>query len=108
MYLKKKTCISLLLLYKFFPAMHNYRPQQSWGKVIFSEACVNNSVHRGDGLPQCMLGYQTPPPRSKHPLPGNRHPLFTVHAGRYGQQVGGMHPTGMHTFYRPQTKFGAR
>ena len=24
-----------------------YRPQQSWGKVIFSEACVNNSVHRG-------------------------------------------------------------
>ena len=24
-----------------------YRPQRSWGKVIFSEACVNNSVHRG-------------------------------------------------------------
>ena len=22
-----------------------YRPQQSWGKVIFSEACVKNSVH---------------------------------------------------------------
>ena len=27
-----------------------------WGKVIFSVACVKNSVHRG-GLPQCMLGY---------------------------------------------------
>ena len=26
-----------------------YRPQRSWGKVIFSEACVNNSVHRGGG-----------------------------------------------------------
>ena len=23
----------------------NYRPQRSWGKVIFSEACVKNSVH---------------------------------------------------------------
>ena len=25
----------------------NYHPQLSWGKVIFSEACVKNSVHRG-------------------------------------------------------------
>ena len=24
-----------------------YRPQRSWDKVIFSEACVKNSVHRG-------------------------------------------------------------
>ena len=29
-----------------------YRPQRSWGKVIFSEACVKNSVHRG----ACMGG----------------------------------------------------
>ena len=29
-----------------------YRPQRSWGKVIFSEACVNNSVHRGGA---CMV-----------------------------------------------------
>ena len=27
----------------------NYRPQRSWGKVIFSEACVKNSVHGGGG-----------------------------------------------------------
>ena len=27
-----------------------YRPQRSWGKVIFSEACVKNSVHRGGCL----------------------------------------------------------
>ena len=26
-----------------------YRPQRSWGKVIFSEACVKNSVHGGGG-----------------------------------------------------------
>ena len=25
----------------------HYHPQRSWGKVIFSEACVKNSVHRG-------------------------------------------------------------
>ena len=34
---------------KFF-----YRPQRSWGKVISSEACVNNSVHRGGGA-ACMV-----------------------------------------------------
>ena len=32
-----------------------YRPQRSWGKVIFSEACVKNSVHRGEA------SGQTPP-----------------------------------------------
>ena len=54
-----------------------YRPQRSWAKVIFSQACVKNSVHRGGGcLPQCMLGY--PPPDQAHPPPrpgppGTRH-----------------------------------
>ena len=43
------------------------------------------------------------PPGSRHPP--SRHPTRAVHAGRYGQQVGGTHPTGMHTCYRPQTKF---
>ena len=28
---------------------------------------------------------------------GARHPPCAVHAGRYGQQAGGTHPTGMHT-----------
>ena len=32
-----------------------YRPQRSWGKVIFSEACVNNSVH-GGGMRGCSWG----------------------------------------------------
>ena len=27
-----------------------YRPQRSWAKVIFSEACVKNSVHREGGV----------------------------------------------------------
>ena len=33
----------------------HYRSQRSWGKVIFSEACVNNSVHRG-GMHGCTRG----------------------------------------------------
>ena len=39
----------IYVLYNF------YRPQRSWGKVIFSEACVNNSVHRG-GVCGCWGG----------------------------------------------------
>ena len=35
-----------------------YRPQRSWGKVIFSEECVKNSVHRGGmhGGGMCVAG----------------------------------------------------
>ena len=74
----------------------------------------------GGGLPQCMLGYHPPrsrPPRSRPPLtadtpwkqthppeadpfpPGSRPPqkqtppCTVLHAGRYGQQAGSMHPT---------------
>ena len=35
--------------------VHLYRPQRSWGKVIFSEGCVKNSVHGG----ACMVGGHT-------------------------------------------------
>ena len=38
---------------------HHYRPQRSWGKVIFSQASV--ILFTGRGLPQCMLGYHTSP-----------------------------------------------
>ena len=47
-----------------------YRPQRSWAKVIFSQACV--CPQGGEGcLPQCMLGS----PRSRPPPPGSRPPL---------------------------------
>ena len=52
-----------------------YRMKRSWGKVIFSEECVKNSVHRGD------RSHGTPP-RQAHP-PGRYTP-----AGRYTPQAG--------------------
>ena len=52
------------LLTSRWPALHLshfdfYRPQRSWGKVIFSEVCVKNSVHKGGHVWQggpCMVG----------------------------------------------------
>ena len=101
-----------------------------WGKVIFSEACVKNSVH-GEGSASVRAGIpppwtrhhplgpapqdQAPPHWTKHPTgpstpldqatplgpdplsPWTRHPPCAVHAGRYGQQMGSTHPTGMHS-----------
>ena len=79
----------------------NYRPQTKFAKVMFLHLSVSHSVHGGGCLPQCMLGYTHPlgtdtPPRIRHP-PGSRHPPCAVHAGRYGQQSDGTHPTGMQT-----------
>ena len=36
-----------------------YRPQQSCGKVMFSQACVKNSVHRGVSVLACTTGHMT-------------------------------------------------
>ena len=85
-------------------------------------APVYHSVHRGGGtwagtpLGRYTLLAGTPPwqvhPRHVHPQAGTPpgqvhppagtphqqvHPLGEVHAGRYGQQAGGTHPTGMHS-----------
>ena len=66
------------------PRCWHLMANEVWGKAIFSEVCVKNSVHRG-GLSHCMLGYPA----------GSRPPPPAVHAGRYGKQAGGTHPTGM-------------
>ena len=54
-------------------------------KVIFSQVGVKNSVHRG-GLPQCMLGYPTPRTRHTHPHPPDQahHPPRTRHTSPPG------------------------
>ena len=70
-------------------AVINYRPQRSWGKVMFSQACV--ILFTGECLPQCMLGYnpqeQTSPqsrhiPRARHP-PGADPPLEQTPQSRH-------------------------
>ena len=77
-----------------------YRPQRSCGKVIFSEACVKNSVHMGGGgrLPQWMLGYTTPHPLGRH-RPGRQPPGQTP-PGQTATSADGTHPTGMHSCFK--------
>ena len=63
------------------------------GKVMFSQACVKNSIHGGGGawcLPLSLGVYtprQTPPPLGRHPP----SPPETATA------ADGTHPTGMHS-----------
>ena len=79
-----------------------YRPQRSCGKIMFSQACVKNSVHKGQTPPplpsacwdthtpaQCMLGYTPPPAQcmlgSTPPPPDTllgRHPRVDTPLGR--------------------------
>ena len=65
---------------------------------------MSASVHAGIHPPPSRhsTGADSPeqtPPQSRHPPRADTPQEQTVHAGRYGQQLGGMHPTGMHTCY---------
>ena len=64
-----------------FTKGHFYRPQQSWGKVMFVHVSV--ILFTGGCLPQCMLGYTHPlgrhlpwvgPPGRHAPIPGQTPP----------------------------------
>ena len=54
-----------------------YRPQRSCGKVIFSQACVKNSVHGGGVSAPVHAGIHTHPradnPRQTPPPPHDGH-----------------------------------
>ena len=69
-----------------------YRPQRSWGKVIFSVACVKNSVHGGVCPIACWdthprRGTLLPPTRPpREQTPRTRHPPPPT-PRRYGQQA---------------------
>ena len=82
---------------------------------MFLHLSVSHSVHKGVSA---SVHAEIHPPGSRSPQeadtlpPGSRHPLqaitpleadppCAVHAGRYGQQAGGTHPTGM-LRYTPQ------
>ena len=45
--------------------------------------------------------WDTPPGKADPHPPWQGDPHCAVHAGRYGQQVGGMHPTGMQFLFTP-------
>ena len=67
-----------------------YRPQRSCGKVMFSQACVKNSVQRGWGA--CMAG-------GMHRRGGVWQGVGVCMAGETAIAAGGMHPTGMHSWF---------
>ena len=68
-----KVRLAILLVLRFNDKKcHCYRPQRSCGKVIFSEACVKNSVHGGGVSASVHAGIHRPPeqtPPSRRPLP---------------------------------------
>ena len=48
--LRFSSCVAAIgFVSVYFSSWSFYRSQRSWGKVIFSEACVKNSVHRVRG-----------------------------------------------------------
>ena len=70
-----------------------------FAKVIFLQLSVSHSVHRGSTWAGTPPG-QVHPPQQVHPPPLAGTPPGAVHAGRYGQQVGSTHPTGMHSCFK--------
>ena len=67
--------------------------------VIFSEACVKKSAHRGRGV--CAIAcWDTHPLGPEADPPGAAdNPPYPVQSmlGYTGNKAGGMYPTGMHT-----------
>ena len=90
----EELCNQELLNLSPAPAMkkyvHFYRPPTKFAKVMFLHLFVSHSVHGGGGSASVHAGIEDPP--------GADTPR-AVHAGKYGQQVGGTHPTGMHTCF---------
>ena len=73
--------------------LHIYRPQRSWGKVIYSQASV--ILFTGGGGSASVHAGIPPPPGPGTPPWDQAPPIRAEHTGRYGQRAGGMHLTGM-------------
>ena len=76
-----------------------YHPQTKFAKVMFSQVSV---CPQGGSAPlhaQMHTPRQTPPaPLGRHPSLLGRHPSPEQCMLGYGQQAGGTHPTGMHSY----------
>ena len=62
-------------------------------RYVFTSVCQSFCSRGGGGVVCLSACWDTPPSLGRHPPPR------AVHAGRYGQQAGGKHPTGMHTCF---------
>ena len=85
-----------------YDSLFNYRPQRSWGKVMFLHVCVilftgGGSAPLHAGIHRSSTGPEAAPPPSR--TLGLDTPPSAVHAGRYGQQAGSTHPTGMQSCF---------
>ena len=86
--------VSVKMIYKAFGCCSKSRNlvtirKRSYGKVVFSQVCLKNSVHGGRG------GVHTPW-QTDTPLAGRHPPL----AGRHPPTAAdGTHPTGMHSCF---------
>ena len=81
----------------FIRLMYIYGPQRSCGKVMFSQACVKNSAHRGEVSAAVHAGIHTPVaryPLARHPLV--RHPPADTPLPA-ATAADGTHPNGMHS-----------
>ena len=85
------------------PPSPGSRPPSGPGIPSRSRCPPQEQTSRDQAHPQTLPPRnqdQAHTPGTRHPWdqasPGSRHPLGAEHAGRYGQQAGGTHPTGMH------------
>ena len=71
-----------------------YHPQHSCGKLMFSQACVKNSVHRRGCVSHacCPPGHECP---QAHMPPGHAH--SSRHAHLWAHMPPGTHTPTMHT-----------
>ena len=74
-------CVQLMITY--------YRPQRSWGKVIFSGVCVKNSVHRSGVVSQHALQVSRPIPSGEVEGSGPRGSPGPHPGGSWGVRPGG-------------------
>ena len=94
---------SYLIIYPAFPIL--LPPATKLGQgYVFTRVC--DSVHSWWGGVCLIACWDTPPRDQRQAPPEPGTPPTPVHAGRYGQQGGNMHPTGIQSCYRPQQSCG--
>ena len=84
----------------------NYRPQRSYVKVMFSQACVKNSVHKGGVADTNQTSRHPSPPDQADTPPPDQAETPPDQADKPSRPTGetataadSTHPTGMHSCY---------